>query len=146
MKTHTTAGAVLFNKEMNSVFLIHKIERDEWLLPKGHVEEGESLIASAKREVYEETGYKDFVILGQTPVTTNSFTYTDDEGEKNQKIIYIFVAFLLSDEVQPTKWQREEGLEGKWMTIGEALLKASHDDIKLAITQAHEKINNCRNH
>jgi ADP-ribose pyrophosphatase YjhB (NUDIX family) len=43
MKTHVTAGGVLYDPRQKKVYMIYKKERDEWLLPKGHVEEGESV-------------------------------------------------------------------------------------------------------
>jgi 8-oxo-dGTP diphosphatase len=53
------AGAVLWRREGEegiSIALIHRPRYDDWSLPKGKVEDGESLIACAFREVLEETG------------------------------------------------------------------------------------------
>ena len=52
----TTTGFVL-NLASDAVLLIHHRRLDRWLLPGGHVEpEDESIQASARREVIEETG------------------------------------------------------------------------------------------
>ena len=54
------AGAVLWRKNENSeieIAVIHRPRYDDWSLPKGKVENGESHIATAYREVLEETGY-----------------------------------------------------------------------------------------
>lgn len=54
------AGAVLWRKNENSeieIALIHRPRYDDWSLPKGKVENNESHIATAYREVLEETGY-----------------------------------------------------------------------------------------
>ena len=54
------AGAVLWRKSEDSqieVAVIHRPRYDDWSLPKGKVENNESHIATAYREVLEETGY-----------------------------------------------------------------------------------------
>ena len=55
------AGAVLWRKSESSqleIAAIHRPRYDDWSLPKGKVEEGESHIAAAYREILEETGYE----------------------------------------------------------------------------------------
>ena len=56
------------------VFCRHK-KRKTWELPGGHIEKGESADAAARRELYEETGAKDFFL---TPVNI----YAVRNGEK----------------------------------------------------------------
>lgn len=138
---HQTAGGVLFSPDLKEVYLIYKETRDEYLLPKGHVEDGESISDTAKREIYEETGYKDFVLLGGEPLVTNSFKLPD--GDK--KIVRFFVAVLLSDKRKHTKWMDDESLGGKWFTVDEAIDKAKYDDIKLTISKAKDVVKTLRN-
>jgi 8-oxo-dGTP pyrophosphatase MutT (NUDIX family)/phosphohistidine phosphatase SixA len=54
------AGAVLWRRDEHGVLLIalvHRPRYDDWSLPKGKLDEGETHIACAYREVLEETGY-----------------------------------------------------------------------------------------
>ncbi len=55
------AGAVLWrqlSEDLVQVALIHRPRYDDWSFPKGKVEDGESDIACAHREVLEETGFQ----------------------------------------------------------------------------------------
>ena len=55
-----TAGAVLWTYGLDNqllIALIHRPRYDDWSLPKGKVEKGESAISCAYREVMEETGF-----------------------------------------------------------------------------------------
>jgi 8-oxo-dGTP pyrophosphatase MutT (NUDIX family) len=55
------AGAVLWRYSKTKkieIALVHRPRYDDWSLPKGKVEDKESHIACAYREVSEETGFK----------------------------------------------------------------------------------------
>ncbi|KAJ3758771.1 NUDIX hydrolase domain-like protein [Lentinula raphanica] len=57
-----SAGSILFrrgpeSRKLQICVLYHTI-KDEWLLPKGRKDCGESIETTAIRETYEETGYK----------------------------------------------------------------------------------------
>lgn len=61
MESIKAAGAVLWRRlsdDLIQVALIHRPRYDDWSFPKGKVEEGESEIACAHREVLEETGFQ----------------------------------------------------------------------------------------
>jgi 8-oxo-(d)GTP phosphatase len=61
VKPILAAGAVVTRKHPTrgiEVVIIHRKRYDDWTLPKGKIEAGESLLACAVREVWEETGVK----------------------------------------------------------------------------------------
>ncbi len=66
----------------------HK-ERSTWELPGGHIEENESPLEAAKRELYEETGALEYDI---TPI----FDYWLDDGKTSDSgVVYLADVFKL---------------------------------------------------
>lgn len=57
-RTLLAAGGVVLDGSgaMRRVLVVHRPAYDDWSLPKGHVDRGEELHATAVREVAEETG------------------------------------------------------------------------------------------
>ena len=53
------AGVVLWRvtKKTTEIALVHRPKYDDWSLPKGKVEPGETHLACAAREATEETGF-----------------------------------------------------------------------------------------
>ena len=63
MKNERSAGAVVFIKEKEPIFLLLHYEEGHWDFPKGHIEANETDTETVKREVKEETGIKDIEIV-----------------------------------------------------------------------------------
>lgn len=68
MRGHITASALVLNHERSHLLLIHHRVLDRWLQPGGHVQAGQTLWASAHREVSEETGVSELEQLILPPL------------------------------------------------------------------------------
>jgi 8-oxo-dGTP pyrophosphatase MutT (NUDIX family) len=141
MKTHVSSGGVLYNPQQKKVYLIYKTERDEWLLPKGHIEEDERVEETAIREIQEETGYKNIKLIDNGLLGKTEFEFKLN-GEKAFKIVYYYLVELVSDDFNQTKEREQEGLDGKWLDFKEAIDLVDHDDIKKVLEKAVELTNN----
>jgi len=82
---HESAGAVVFVDER--IVALRRGDRDEWVLPKGHLERDESPEDAAVREVREETGLEIQIIA---PIGATRYAF--GEGHAHRKRVHWFVA------------------------------------------------------
>ena len=73
----TAAGGVVFRRNGKGklrILLVHRPKYDDWGLPKGHADSGETPEGTALREVLEETGYECRIVapLGANRYRINS--------------------------------------------------------------------------
>jgi 8-oxo-(d)GTP phosphatase len=101
------AGAIIWRENSPfdlEVLVIHRPQYDDWTFPKGKVDDGESSIAAAYREVKEETGVD--AVFGQYLGTTSY------KVEENKKKVKYWMAraksettpFVPNSEVDKIEW------------------------------------------
>lgn len=100
------AGAVVWWGK--KIALIHRPHYDDWSLPKGKVDPGESLAVTAHREILEETGLGVRLgsLLGKVTYPVRSRT----------KVVYYWNAEVLGGEFK----KNSEVDELRWVTLDEA--------------------------
>lgn len=106
------AGGVLWRRKKSGrieVLLVHRPKYDDWTLPKGKLDEGESAEEAAVREVEEETGF--LVELGEELPSTQ---YHDRYGRP--KHVRYWVMDITDGGFQPNR----EVDEVRWLSVGEA--------------------------
>ena len=100
------AGGVVWctsTKGRRKVLLVHRPRYDDWTLPKGKLDPGETAPAAALREVEEETGLR--CRLGPP---LHSVGYTDRQGRAKRVRYWAMEvldgAFAPNDEVDEIEW------------------------------------------
>jgi len=122
-----SAGGVLVNKSTKRVFLIYKNSSNEWLLPKGRLETGETVEGAASREIFEETGYEN-TVGGLLSVQVRR----DVVDPTKTKIIFWFLSEVVGNKSLVNTQEKNESFGGGWFSVEEALDKLSWEsDIKL---------------
>jgi 8-oxo-dGTP diphosphatase len=108
------AGGVIVRD--SRVLLVHRPRYDDWSLPKGKLETGESFEEAALREVEEETGLR-CRLVRELP----SAEYRVKERPK------IVRYWLMEVEVDPGFVPNDEVDEVRWLPLDEALALLSYD-------------------
>ncbi len=97
--------------------MVHRPKYDDWSLPKGKCDSGESDEACALREVEEETGWR--CVLGpELP----SVSYADRKGRSKQVRYWVMTVvdddqFIANAEVD----------EARWLTVAHACALLTYD-------------------
>ena len=115
------AGGIVYRDRSDGereVALIHRPRYDDWTLPKGKVDPGETIHKAAEREVEEETGFK-VERQGGSVIARNP--YRDRKGR--MKIVYYYFMTPIGGEFRPN----DEVDEVRWLTLDEALALLTHD-------------------
>jgi len=122
-----TAGGVVFRRlEGDRVEILMIQDRlGRWTIPKGHVEEGESLEQTALREVAEETGLQHFR-LGEK-LDKLHFFYRR-EGKLIFMTTYVFLMEALGDTDAIQVEQSEGIVDAKWFDYKKALSLIEYRD------------------
>lgn len=106
------AGTVLYRRLNDEIqfLVIHRNKQGDWTLPKGHVEESETLEECALRELSEETGWSGRVI-GSVGEINYQYSEKDTNLIRRVNVQYFLVEPIIEDsslinkeEVQETRW------------------------------------------
>jgi ADP-ribose pyrophosphatase YjhB (NUDIX family) len=88
-----SAGGVLFDKNLNIV-LVQEMD-GSWSLPKGRIDEGESLLDAAIREIREETGIRSLY-----PIRSLGRYYRPTRKGK-KRIVFMYLFMVENQPLQP---------------------------------------------
>jgi 8-oxo-dGTP diphosphatase len=105
------------------VLLVHRPEYDDWSLPKGKLDPGETWEDAARREVEEETG-----LDCEPGEEVGRLFYTDSRG-RSKEVRY----FLMEPDGDPEP--RNEVDEVRWVMLDDAGGMLSYERDRELVTQ-----------
>jgi bis(5'-nucleosidyl)-tetraphosphatase len=138
MPVEKSAGAVIFRRENNKIYYLllhypgvsHRADKDYWDFPKGHIEKGEKIEETVKREVFEETGLKDIKILPGFKETIKYFFRF--RGKNILKFVTFFLVETMTKEIKISF----EHIGYKWLSFEEAIDRLSFNNSREILKKA----------
>ena len=129
MKKEKSCGCIVINSSDEVLLIQHNA--GHWDFPKGHVEDGETEVQTAIREVKEETNIDVEV--------DEAYRYSTKYSPKEdvvKEVIY-FLAKNISDNKQA---QLEEVSEVKWFAMEDAINKITFDNSREILIQLRKDL------
>ncbi len=124
------AGCILINTEEKTIALVLR-KQNEYSFPKGHVEEGESLIECAIRETEEETK-RACEILENEPIYTEG--YVTPRGED------VIMYYFLAKDIGLSSNTSEDTHQTFWLPYDEVYNKLSYPSLKTVWNNTKDKV------
>lgn len=127
LKSITHAGAVVYRgpKERRRYLVVTSARGDSWVLPKGRIELGETMVETATREVREESGVVGRVV-GQLGIVRRR------RGKVRAK-------FFLMRRLHES--DSREARRVRWLEVDDALERLSRADARALLGKAHRLLN-----
>ena len=133
-----TSGGIVFrltpdSKDME--ILLIQDSKGRWTIPKGHIEPGETAKMTARREIEEETGLRNFSILAWLGKIHFKYRRADKLVLMTTQV-YLVQALDTRERPIGEKWMK--GI--RWYSFAEALDLVEYEDIEKLMLIAKKKV------
>lgn len=141
-RREVSAGGLIWRRRGDgsiSVVLVRPTGRSTWVMPKGHLEEGETVAQAATREAREESG----LTVGEIePLGEISYVYSSRKrnGAALTRIFKRVHFFLMEHTGGDPAAHDSETDEVAWLTFDEALARATHPSEQELIARARARL------
>ena len=132
-----SGGIIINNKD--EVVIVNQ-NYDSWSLPKGHIDEGETIMEAAIREIYEETGIKNPRLIKSLGSFGRYRIGLDGKDDKSEyKTIHLFLFSSSKKKLEPID---ENNPIAKWVSYKEASNLLTHVNDKKFFNKCIKEMEN----
>lgn len=137
MPDERSAGAVVYRREDGRRrYLLLKYRSGHWGFVKGHVEEGESIGETIRREAQEETGLEDLAF--HDDFEDHVVYHFQRGGQTIRKRVDFWLAETQTEDVAIGSPQ--EHVDITWVSYDEAKDRIRFDDMEALLRSAHQHL------
>jgi len=127
-----SAGAIVFRKDKEIMYLLLHYDAGHWDFPKGHIEEGETELETLKREVKEETSIDDIDIIKAFKEKIHYF-YRSKKDLISKEVVF----YLAKTQTEKIRISFEhKGYE--WLPYDQAIEKLTFKNAKEMLEKANK--------
>lgn len=119
-----------WNSGQLEIAMVTKRQRRSWIVPKGHVETGESPRQSARREASEEAG-----LVGRIGLRPCGF-YRYLKGREP----HLVVVFLMRVTRELRSWSEDEEREREWFEVERAIARVRERGLRRILRDLAERL------
>jgi ADP-ribose pyrophosphatase YjhB (NUDIX family) len=123
MRKTRSAGGVVINDDGD--VLVVSQRGTSWSLPKGHIDDGESAVVAARREIYEETGIRDLELIRELG-TYERYKIGVDGGDDRSEMKEITM-FLFRTSEKSLRPVDPDNPEAKWVERSKVAPLLTHE-------------------
>ena len=122
MKRTQSAGGVVLNQK--GLVLVVNQHGSSWSLPKGHMDPGESALAAAKREIYEESGVQQLRFIKE--LGNYERCRIGLKGKEDTSELKSIEMFLFQTDQEGLKPIDPHNPEARWVPANEVSMLLTH--------------------
>ena len=129
--TRNTTRAIVTNAE--NILLLYTVRYDDYSLPGGGVDKGESIEQGLKRELFEETGAQNIKIIGELGLYQEYRPWYKDDYDIIHIKSYCYFCSIDEQFIKPQmeSYEVQNGMQPKWVNIHHAI---AHNETTMAIS------------
>lgn len=123
IKGHITASAWVVNKSLTKTLLVKHAALGIWLMPGGHADGSDDILAMAIREVQEETGVTKLDMRGRGifDVDVHSIPSAVKHGKQEPEHIHYDIRYLLIADEKEKLHVSDESDDVQWVSFEKVL-------------------------
>lgn len=130
LRPSVVVGTFIISRDKKLLLVKNPKWGNQWMIPGGHIEFGETAFEAAKREAFEEVGVR-VKPLGILAIGEEAIPKTFKKGKKH----FIYLEMICSAKSKKVKMDGREALEYNWFPIDVALEVAKHVLIKRVLRE-----------